>query len=115
MKNNAKLERAKIFLPFDALKGFQEALREKEKILVDKKILSQEEKEKIANKLIQLKKGMIVKIIYFENHEYIELEGMISKIDLVYQKLKIVTKEIQFTDILDIKSDEIKEEENYGA
>jgi hypothetical protein len=115
MKNNPKLERAKIFLPFDALKGFQEALREKEKILVDKKILSQEEKEKIANKLIQLKKGMIVKIIYFENHEYIELEGMISKIDLVYQKLKIVTKEIQFTDILDIKSDEIKEEENYGA
>ena len=58
---------------------------------------------------------MIIKIIYFENHEYIELEGMISKIDLVYQKLKIVTKEIQFTDILDIKSDEIKEEENYGA
>ncbi len=115
MKNNTKLERAKIFLPFDALKGFQEALREKEKILVDKKILSQEEKEKIANKLIQLKKGMIIKIIYFENHEYIELEGMISKIDLVYQKLKIVTKEIQFTDILDIKSDEIKEEENYGA
>ena len=115
MKNNTKLERAKIFLPFDALKGFQEALREKEKILVDKKILSQEEKEKIANKLIQLKKGMIIKIVYFENHEYIELEGMISKIDLVYQKLKIVTKEIQFTDILDIKSDEIKEEENYGA
>ena len=64
---------------------------------------------------MQLKKGMIIKIIYFENHEYIELEGMISKIDLVYQKLKIVTKEIQFTDILDIKSDEIKEEENYGA
>ena len=115
MVNNKKVDRARQFLPFDALKGFQEALREKEKILVDKKILSQEEKEKIANKLIQLKKGMIVKIIYFENHEYIELEGMISKIDLVYQKLKIVTKEIQFTDILDIKSDEIKEEENYGA
>ena len=77
MKNNTKLERAKIFLPFDALKGFQEALREKEKILVDKKILSQEEKEKIANKLMQLKKWMIIKIIYFDNHEYIELEGMV--------------------------------------
>ena len=50
MKNNTKLERAKIFLPFDALKGFQEALREKEKILVDKKILSIGEKEKTINK-----------------------------------------------------------------
>jgi hypothetical protein len=35
---SSKLERAKIFLPFDALKGFQEALREKEKVLVPKKI-----------------------------------------------------------------------------
>ena len=115
MKNNQKLERAKIFLPFDALKGFQEALREKEKVLVDKKVLSIEEKEKISKKLIQIKKGMIIKIIYFENHEYIELEGMVSNIDFTYQYLKIVKKEIQFNDILDIKSDEIKEEENYGA
>lgn len=115
MKNNQKQERAKIFLPFDALKGFQEALREKEKVLVDKKVLSIEEKEKISKKLIQIKKGMIIKIIYFENHEYIELEGMVSNIDFTYQYLKIVKKEIQFNDILDIKSDEIKEEENYGA
>ena len=64
MKNNQKLDRAKIFLPFDALKGLQEALREKEKILVDKKILSIEEKEKIAHKLLQVKKGMIIKVIY---------------------------------------------------
>ena len=60
MKNDTKLERAKIFLPFDALKGFQEALREKEKVLVDRKILSIEEKQKISNKLLQIKKGMII-------------------------------------------------------
>lgn len=115
MKNNIKLDRAKIFLPFDALKGFKEALREKEKVLVEKKILSIEEKEKIFNKISQIKKGMIIKIIYFENNEYIELEGMVSSIDFVYQNLKIVKKEIKFNDILDIKSDNIKEEENYGS
>ena len=92
MKNDTKLERAKIFLPFDALKGLKEALREKEKILVDKKILSIEEKEKISKKLIQIKKGMIIKVIYFENNEYIELEGMVSLIDFVYKKIKIVKK-----------------------
>ena len=112
MKNDTKLERAKIFLPFDALKGLKEALREKEKILVDKKKLSIEEKEKISKKLIQIKKGMIIKVIYFENNEYIELEGMVSLIDFVYKKIKIVKKEIEFTDILDIQSDEIKEENN---
>lgn len=114
MKNDTKLERAKIFLPFDALKGLKEALREKEKILVDKKILSIEEKEKIANKLLQVKKGMIIKVIYYENNEYIELEGIVSSIDYTYQCLKIVKKEISFNDILDIKNNEIMEEENYG-
>ena len=103
MKNNQKLDRAKIFLPFDALKGLQDALREKEKILVDKKILSVEEKEKIAKKLLQVKKGMIIKVIYYENKEYIELEGIVSTIDYTYQYLKIVKKEIAFNDILDIK------------
>ena len=107
---SSKLERAKIFLPFDALKGFQEALREKEKVLVPKKILSNEEKEKISNKLIQIKKGMIIKIIYFENDEYIELEGIVSSIDFVYKTIKIVKKEILFTDILDIKGENIKVE-----
>ena len=94
MKNNTKLDRAKIFLPFDALKGLREALKEKERILVDKKILSIEEKEKISKKLIQIKKGMIIKVVYFENNEYIELEGMVSNIDFVYKKLIIVKKEI---------------------
>jgi len=114
MKSNKKLDRAKIFLPFDALKGLQEALREKEKILVDKKILSLEEKEKISKKLLQVKKGMIVKVIYFENHEYIEVEGIVSSIDYTYQYLKIVKKEILFNDILNIENNEIREEENYG-
>ena len=94
MKNNAnrntKLERAKIFLPFDALNGFQEALREKEKILVDKKILSLEEKEKISNKLLQVKKGMMIKVIYFANNEYLALEGMVSNIDIIEHKITIV-------------------------
>ena len=38
MQNN--LDRAKQFLPFDALKGFRKALEEKEKIYENKKDLS---------------------------------------------------------------------------
>lgn len=110
MKNNSKLERAKIFLPFDGLKGFKEALREKEKILVDKKLISQEEKDKLSKQIIKIKKGMIVKIIFFENEEYIELEGIVSKIDFTYKKIVIVKKEINFNDILKINIQGEKDE-----
>ena len=34
VKNDCYAERAKIFMPFDALKGFKEALKEKEKIVI---------------------------------------------------------------------------------
>jgi len=115
MKNNKELDRAKIFLPFDALKGLREALKEKERVLVDRKILSIEEKEKISKKLMQIVKGMIIKVVYFENNEYIELEGIVSKIDFIYKKIIIVKKEIYFTDIFKITSIDIKEEEIYES
>ena len=55
-------DRAKQFLPFDALNGFQLALREKEKIIVDKKELSEEMKEELSKKLNSLEIGDKVKI-----------------------------------------------------
>lgn len=115
MKNNKKAERAKIFMPFDALKGLREALKEKEKILVKKKILSIEEKEKIFKKLLQVKKHMLVKVIYFENNEYIECSGMVTCIDFIYNFLTIVKKQIYFQDILDIEGEGIEEIDYYGA
>ena len=113
MKNNQKLERAKIFLPFDALKGFQEELREKEKVLVDKKVLSIEEKEKISKKLIQIKKGMMIKVVYFKDNEYIECEGMVSKIDKIQKTVTIVKTIIAFKDIYTISGTEIRDFDEY--
>ncbi|MCI5938496.1 MAG: YolD-like family protein [Bacilli bacterium] len=105
MANRVKADRAKIFLPFDGLKGFKEALREKEKIKVAKKILSQEEKDNISYKLLQINKGNIIKIIYYEDGEYLEIEGMVSSIDYVFKTITIVYKKIDFNNILEIKGE----------
>lgn len=113
MKNDLKQDRAKIFLPFSALRGLKEALKKKERIIVDKKILSNEEKIKLSNKLTQIKKGIIIKVTYFEDESYLELEGMVSQIDFIYKFVTIVNKKINFSDILDIKSDDIKEEDEF--
>ena len=103
-------DRARQFLPFDALKGFREALKEKERIKVAKIELSEDEEIIISNRLTQVKKGMIVKIVHYSNQEYIETTGMVSKIDLVYHKLTIVKLDIFFNDILKIESNEFIEE-----
>jgi hypothetical protein len=102
---NIKADRAKQFIPFDALKGLKEALKEKEKIKVDKKELNEDEIQEISLVLKEVKKRDFVKVIYFSNNEYLVLEGMVSLIDYVYKKIKIIKTEIDFEDILSISID----------
>lgn len=102
-------KRAEQFLPFDALKGFKEAIKEKEKIYVDKIELSEELIEKINFYLNRLEKAMMVKIIYFSNNKYLSIEGLISEINGTYKYLKVVKTKIEFKDIYDIYSSDISE------
>lgn len=102
-------DRARQFLPFDALKGFREAIKEKERIKVDKIELSEDLAEILSYKLNQVKKGIIVKVIHYEDNEYIETTGIVSNVDVVFKNLTIVKKTINFEDIFDIKSDQIED------
>lgn len=100
-------DRAKIFLPFDALKGFREALKEKERIKVDKKTLSSYRKEEIMNTLNKLKKGMMVNVEYYnhEEMEYFTIKGILTNIDYTYKSITIVKTIILMTDIYSINID----------
>ena len=57
-----KADRAKQFLPFDALKGLQEALREKEIEHEEKRELSEESLMELEKEFNKLEKGSNVKI-----------------------------------------------------
>lgn len=94
-----KTDRAKIFMPFSALKGFEEALREKEKIIVKRRELSDEEIEILNQKMTQLQKGQMIKIVYYDHGEYIEKQGLVSFIDKVLGNLTVVNENIKFEDI----------------
>ena len=95
------IERAKQFMPFDALKGFKEALKEKEKIIVDKIDLCEDAIIEINNILINLKVGDIVKVVYFKQNEYIEVTGRISKIKNNF--FVIVKEKIMYNNIYRIE------------
>ena len=54
-----KADRARQFLPFDALKGYKEALKEKQKVIIPKKQLSEDDEQILSFKLNQIKKGIM--------------------------------------------------------
>lgn len=102
MANIPKADRAKLFAPFDALKGLREALAERERIRVPKIELSDEMLEELDRKLRFINCGEILTVIYYDNEEYIKITGMVSKISEISRSLTIVNTLINFDDIKDI-------------
>ena len=95
-------DRAKQFMPFSALKGLDEALRAKEKIVVPKVELSPEMAEELDYKMHLLEKGKMVTVIYFSNGEYVKVTGLVARIDETSRVIQIVNTKVWFDDILDI-------------
>ena len=99
--------RAKQFVPFAAVKGFEEALRAKERIVVEKIELSEERKAELDFKLQQIQKRDILTVVYFDKDEYVKVEGMVSRLDIDARILKIVNTKIAFDDIYELYGEQI--------
>lgn len=112
----SKLNRAKIFSPFAALREYKEeiAAEGQEHLKVVKIELSEEEKGKLSDKLLQVKKGTEVTVCYFEAGDgqltsldistepakssaplgsYRTITGTVDRLDSVYRELIIRTGE----------------------
>lgn len=95
-------DRAKIFMPFDALAGFREGLEQACKKYNSKKSISEEMENELNEKLKALKKGDKVKIKYYYNIDYNEIIGNIRNIDITNRLLFLDSSKVSFDDILDI-------------
>ena len=83
--------RAKQFLPFEALNGLNNALKEKEKILVEKKELSEEVQEELSRKINSLEIGDKIKVVHYKNKQYKIDCGHLKQINRI-QRFIIVDK-----------------------
>lgn len=99
MPNN---ERAKQFMPFDALKGFKEEINKRKKVVVSKKELSEDDLQELQNKISLINVGMIVEITYYQDNQYIKIQGMVSKINLDLKYIMIVKAKININNIVNI-------------
>ena len=83
-----QLNRAKLFLSYDALKGFKERIHAKERIVVEKPILSEDQLYELDWKIKQIKPGMMISVVYFDNYQYVYKEGIVTQIDLDNKNLQ---------------------------
>lgn len=98
-------ERAKQFMPFAALKGYEVALEAKEHVVVPKTDLSEERLSELDSVFKELSKGDMVECIFYKASEenYIKLCGILTKLDYDSRLIKIVNTSVSFEDIYDLK------------
>ena len=92
--------RAKQFMPFAALKGFEEALSLQEASGQQKVSLDEEEIEKINRRLNKLTVGDETRLVYFCSGQYTPVNGAVKRIDAHRQFLELDGRRIYFDDIL---------------
>ena len=98
-------DRAKQFLPFDAMKGLTEALREREErhARTVRREIGEEQKEAKSRVLAQIEKGMRVEVECYHAFHDTVLEGIVWRISLPYHFIRIEEKRIAFEDIYAIR------------
>ena len=99
--------RAKQFMSFDALRGLKEAIAAKEKIPIPKKELAEDMVREINSVLVDLRKGQNVTVVYYNDYEeeYLQLTGVVDKIDYYWQLLQLGNIAIGFDEISEIYTD----------
>ena len=88
--------RASQFAPFAALTGFEEKIDSKNKIKMNKKLLSNDIKDDLDNKLHLIEEHLDkeIEITYYSNDKYIKIRTYIKKIDKINKKIILVNKNI---------------------
>ena len=95
-------DRARQFMPFSPLKGYYDLIEKSERIKEPKIELTEDMLEIISQKLNKIEKGIMIKVKYYVVDSYVEIEGMISNIDKIYNHLTVIKTVIKFEDIYDI-------------
>ncbi len=115
------LDRAKIFAPFAALKGHEDAIKAKQKIVVPRIELAEESKEYLDLQLSKIEQLLtrgehpIITVVYFQKNktadedggEYIQFTGMVGKFDQTSRILQIVDKRLRLEDIYNIEGEDL--------
>ena len=111
--------RAKIFSPFAALRGYGEQLAEEKQRTerVTKRVLTKEEMSNISDRLMQVTKGMTITVCYFVEDtahpeipavgNYVTLTGKVESIDVVFRTLQIAKVVVPFEDLVEVSGEDI--------
>ena len=103
MEKNSKADRARQFMPFSALRGFESMIREQTREKIPKRELSEYDAARLSAKMARVEKGSMVRVTYYDRDAYVTLEGIVADLDITMRTLRVVKTMIPLDDIWDVE------------
>ena len=98
----SRLQRAKQFMPFAALKGFEALLAAVARPKESRVELSEDQLEELNTVLQSIRCGDWVRVVYYDKHRYTELIGPVEVLNRRLQIVSVQGVEISFRDIKEL-------------
>lgn len=98
----SRAERAKQFLPFAALKGYEEAIEERTKIKAERVLLGEDAQTELDGKLRALQVGENISATYYRDGAYVKAAGRLSGINGKERLLIIGEERVPIDELRDI-------------
>ena len=99
-----RIDRAKQFLPFDAMKGLAEAIRRQEEIYerVERRELGEEDTAALSEALVRVSRGDRVEAVCYREGRYLTRLGVVTQKDEVRRRLSVDGERIDFEDLISL-------------
>lgn len=92
-------DRAAQFMPFAALTGYYDLVRDRERLREPRRDPSEEEAARISDELSRTRRGQLVRVTHYQRDAYVTTTGVVTGMDVVARELVVVRTRIPFDDV----------------
>lgn len=96
-------DRARQFMPFAALRGYYELVHEAAAPREARREMSEERAALLDAQLHAVRKGSVVRAVYYDGSAYAAVEGAVTRLDETFRVLFVIKTRIPFDDLWDIE------------
>jgi hypothetical protein len=90
-------------MPFAALEGYYDLVRDQERVVEPRRELTDEEVARISHELAVVRRGDLVRVTHYVGGAYVTQEGVVSEIDVPFHVLQVVRTRIRFEDLWSVE------------
>lgn len=111
----SRADRAQQFMPFAALRGYYDLLRERERVVQPKREPTDEEALELSRRLARLERRRMARAVYHDGEAYVTVRGLVTDIEEAARVLTVVRTRIPFDDILELEGESDGQGERGGG